>query len=44
MAEAKKHSVNESVTIWSDGTRLAGDLWSLPDTSPDAPVPGVLLR
>jgi len=43
MAEAKKHSVNESVTIWSDGTRLAGDLWSLPDTSPDVPVPGVLL-
>jgi len=43
MAQAKNHSVNEAVTIWSDGTRLAGDLWSLPDLAPDARVPGVLL-
>jgi dienelactone hydrolase len=43
MTDAKKHAISEPVTIWSEGTRLAGDLWSLPDTSPDAPVPGVLL-
>lgn len=43
MTEANQHSVSEPVTIWSEGTRLAGDLWSLPDTSPDAPVAGILL-
>lgn len=43
MTQAAPHSVSEPVTIWSDGTRLAGDLWSLPGVSPDAPVPGVLL-
>ena len=43
MAKAKQHSVSEPVTIWSEGTRLTGDLWSLPDSSPDEPMPGILL-
>jgi len=38
-----KHSVSRPVTIWSDGTRLAGDLWSPPDLAPDAQIPGLLL-
>ncbi len=35
--------VSESVTIWSDGVRLAGDLWKPAGLAPDERRPGVLL-
>ncbi len=39
----KKRSVGRPVTIWSDGVRLAGDVWCLPDLPADERVPGILL-
>ena len=35
--------VKESIVIWSDGTRMAGDLWRPEGLAPDAKVPGLLL-
>ena len=43
MAAEKKHSVSRPVSIWSDGTRLAADLWSMPDLGEEERVPGILL-
>ncbi len=36
-------AVQQPIVIWSDGTRLAGNLWKPKDLAPDAKVPGVLL-
>jgi hypothetical protein len=41
--QVKKRSVGRPVEFYSDGVRLAGDVWALPDLPPDARVPGVLL-
>jgi len=41
--QRKKNAVSRPVTLWSDGSRLAGDLWSPADLAPEARVPAMLL-
>lgn len=43
MEPNKNHAVSRPVSIWSDGTRLAADLWSKPDLGEGERVPGILL-
>jgi uncharacterized protein len=40
---AGEPAVRKPVAIWSDGIRLAGELWRPRDRSPDDVLPGVLL-
>ncbi|NBC22676.1 MAG: alpha/beta fold hydrolase [Gammaproteobacteria bacterium] len=42
-AHAAPAPTAEAVTIWSDGTRLAGDLWKPAGLGPDERVPAILL-
>jgi hypothetical protein len=39
-AQAQKH---QAVTVWSEGTRIAGDLWTPPVTEPDQHYPAILM-
>lgn len=43
VAYAAPAPTSEPVTIWSDGTRLAGDLWKPAGLAADARVPAILL-